>query len=106
MLKRFVSSACCSYALDDITLSRRHTDATLSVDTVYRIAQSTFESDSDECQFLDNYPFLKTETLISASVGTVFGLRIQKMKPNTSALDMGGCSSWLLARAKYRELYT
>jgi hypothetical protein len=56
--------------------------------------------------FLYNYPFLKTEALISASVGTVFGLRIQKMKPNTSALDMGGCSSWLLARAEYREWYT
>jgi hypothetical protein len=28
------------------------------------------------------------------------------MKPNTSALGMGGCSSWLLAKAEYREWYT
>jgi hypothetical protein len=28
------------------------------------------------------------------------------MKPNTSALGMGGCSSWPLTKAEYRKWYT
>jgi hypothetical protein len=28
------------------------------------------------------------------------------MKPNTSALGIGGCSSWPLTKAEYREWYT
>jgi hypothetical protein len=34
VLMRFVSSACCGYALDGITLSRKHADAMLGNDTV------------------------------------------------------------------------